>query len=55
MVSFHLRTLTVEEMEKALGPYVAGDDMRALLKRRDTLVAHFAAIAAERGEQHVFC
>jgi len=49
-----MRTLTDREITKALLPHVGTDEVRALLSRRDALVAHFTQIAAERGDTLVF-
>jgi hypothetical protein len=49
-----LRSLTVGEIVAALDPHVGTEETRALIERRDVIVAHFTKIAAERGDHLVF-
>lgn len=49
-----LRTLAPRDITRAVSPHVGVDEVRALIGRRDALVAHFTRIAAERGDAHVF-
>jgi len=49
-----MRTLSPKDITSALVPHVGIDETRALIARRDAIVAHFTKIAAERGEALVF-
>ena len=49
-----LKAVSDEEISAAVAPYVAFQERDALLARRAALVAHFTAIAAERGADAVF-
>ena len=48
-----MRTLRQEALEDAVEDYLTGDEIRAVMTRRDLLVAHFDALIAERGESVV--
>jgi hypothetical protein len=48
-----LRTITEDAVAQAMGRNLARDEVRALLARRDLLVAHFDRLIAERGEDVV--
>ena len=48
-----LRDLTEEAVEKSTHPHLSKLQIRALLARRDKLVAHFEKLIAERGENMV--
>jgi hypothetical protein len=48
-----MRGLTRPQIEKAVDIALTGDEVAAILKRRDLLVAHFDRLVAERGEQRV--
>lgn len=48
-----LRSLTADEVEARLGPWLSGPEVQALMARRDALVAHFEAQIAQRGEASV--
>jgi hypothetical protein len=48
-----LRTLTLENMTKAMGDIVRKSEMEAVLTRRDLIVKHFDARIAARGEAAV--
>lgn len=48
-----LRTLTREQVAAAVDGALLGDEVRALLRRRDLLVQHFDRLVAERGERFV--
>ena len=45
-----LRTLTFDEMDKAMGDVMRDDEMKAVLVRRDLIVKHFEARVALLGE-----
>jgi hypothetical protein len=50
-----LKTLDEAELMKHVRPWVLGDGpVRAILKRRDKIVAHFERLARERGEAAVY-
>ena len=50
-----LKTLDEAELMKHVRPWVLGDGaIRAILKRRDKIVARFETLARERGEAVVF-
>jgi hypothetical protein len=48
-----LSELTKESIKKAVGDYLTGSEIDAVLKRRDLLVAHFNKMVAEKGEAAV--
>jgi hypothetical protein len=48
-----LRSLTTDDVEARLGPWLSGPEVQALMARRDALVAHFEAQIAQRGETSV--
>lgn len=48
-----MRGLTRQQIEKAVDITLTGDEMQAILKRRDLLVTHFDRLVAQRGEQRV--
>jgi hypothetical protein len=48
-----LGELTKESIKKAVGDYLTGGEIDAVLKRRDLLVAHFNKMVAEKGEAAV--
>lgn len=48
-----LRSLTADEVEARLGPWLSGPEVKALMARRAALVAHFEAQIAQRGEASV--
>ncbi len=48
-----LRAVTEPELAKALKPYLSGEEVAALMARRDLLVAHFDRLIAQRGEAAV--
>lgn len=45
-----MRTLTRDSLDQAVGNTLTKDEVRAMLGRRDALVAHFERLIAERGE-----
>ncbi len=45
-----MRGLTRDQVEEQVGPYLTGDEVNAMLERRDKLVQHFDALIAERGD-----
>ena len=45
-----MRALTRDELNRVLDRSLTGDETKALLARRDLLVAHFDRLIAERGE-----
>jgi hypothetical protein len=50
-----LKALDEAGLMKHVRPWVLGDSsVRAILKRRDKIVAHFEKLARERGEAAVF-
>jgi hypothetical protein len=49
-----LKAITDPELEAAVGEYVHGAELAALKARRAALVAHFAALVAQRGADAVF-
>ena len=50
-----LKTLDEAELMKHVRPWVLGDGtVRAILKRRDKIVADFERLAGERGEAAVY-
>ena len=48
-----LKTLAKSEVETAVGSYLTGGELNAILKRRDLLVEHFQRLIRERGEASV--
>jgi hypothetical protein len=48
-----LDELDKESIKKAVGDYLTGGEIDAVLKRRDLLVAHFKKMVAEKGEAAV--
>ena len=48
-----LRTLTRAEVEASTEPYLTGQEVGAVLKRRDTIVSHLMRLIEERGEDRV--
>ncbi len=48
-----LEALTKESIKKAVGDYLTGGEIDAVLKRRDLIVAHFQKMVAEKGEAAV--
>jgi hypothetical protein len=48
-----MRRLTKESVQDATGKYLTTFEVKALLARRDILVAHFDALIAARGEANV--
>ena len=48
-----LQTLTTTQVEQAVGVYLTGTEVRAVLKRRDKIVSHFQRLIAEKGARHV--
>jgi hypothetical protein len=50
-----LKTLDEAELMKHVRPWVLSDgQVRAILKRRDKIVAHFERLAQEKGEAAVY-
>jgi hypothetical protein len=49
-----LRALTLEAMIASMNDVMTGDEMRAVIARRDLLVTHFEARAAIVGDANVF-
>lgn len=50
-----LRKLDAQSLKQKLGDYLLAAERRALLERRDRLVAHFDALIAEQGDLAVIC
>jgi hypothetical protein len=48
-----LQTLTFEEIAHAVESYLTREEIKAVLARRDLIVAHVRRLVAERGEQQV--
>jgi hypothetical protein len=48
-----LGELNKESIKQAVGDYLTGSEIEAVLKRRDLLVAHFNKMVAEKGESAV--
>ena len=48
-----LEALTKEGVKKAVGDWLTGSELDAMLRRRDLLVAHFKKLIAELGEEKV--
>jgi hypothetical protein len=48
-----LEALTKEGVKKAVGDWLTGSELDAMLRRRDLLVAHFRKLIAELGEDKV--
>jgi hypothetical protein len=48
-----LQTLTLDEIARAEGDYLTRDEMKAVIARRDLIVAHVKRLVAERGEAQV--
>lgn len=48
-----MRALTRDDLNRVLDHAVTGDETKAILTRRDLLVAHFDRLIAERGEKVV--
>jgi hypothetical protein len=49
-----LRALTEKELDRSLGRWLTGLQIRSLLKRRDRIVAEADRLIAERGEAALF-
>jgi hypothetical protein len=50
-----IKALELTTLKARVGPWVMGDgELKALLKRRDRIVAHFEKLAAQQGEAEVF-
>lgn len=48
-----LDTLTIDGVRKAIGDYLTKNEVEAMMKRRDIIVAHFRKLVAELGEDKV--
>jgi hypothetical protein len=48
-----MEALTEDSIKTAVGKHLTGDEIEALIKRRDNLVAHFRELVAKRGEKAV--
>ena len=48
-----LQSLSMDELARATNPYLTRDEMKAVLARRDLIVAHVKRLVAERGEQQI--
>lgn len=48
-----LRKIKRPELQSAMPPYLSGEDITALLARRDLIVRHFEQLISTRGEQSV--
>ncbi len=48
-----LAALTPERLKEAVGEYLTAPEAQAVMKRRDLIVAHVRALAAQRGEDKV--
>jgi hypothetical protein len=48
-----LQSLTIDEVAGAVGEYLSRDEMKAVLARRDLIVAHVKKLVAERGEAQI--
>jgi hypothetical protein len=48
-----LEALTPERLKEAVGEYLTAPEAQAVMKRRDLIVAHVRALAAQRGEDKV--
>ncbi len=49
-----LKQLTLEQVEKATKPHLTKSEMKAVVARRDKIVALFEKMAKEKGENEVF-
>jgi len=48
-----MKTLTEDGIKAAVGKYLTGEEVEAVLARRDQLVAHFGELVAKHGEKAV--
>jgi hypothetical protein len=48
-----MKTLTEDGIKAAVGKYLTGDEVEAVIARRDKLVSHFGELVAKRGEKAV--
>jgi hypothetical protein len=48
-----MTTLTEDGIKAAVGKYLTGDEIEAVIARRDKLVSHFSDLVAKRGEKAV--
>jgi hypothetical protein len=48
-----LQTLTADEVAKAVGSYLTGLEVRAIMQRRDAIVQHYKTKIATLGERSV--